>query len=85
MGTGPNSRKANQIRNNPNVVISFPAKEPNTWYKVEGEASEASWEEVKTKWKWWLLEWVPEGERKPLLSDNARACSQNIITFKPFS
>ncbi len=76
------TKKIYDIRNNPNVVISFPTKEPNTWYKIEGEASEAPWEEVKEKWKWWLLEWVPESERKPLLYDDPFT-DRSIIWVKP--
>ena len=76
------TRKIRDIRYNSLVTISFPAKEWNTWYKIEGEASEASWEEVKEKWKWWLLEWVPEKERKPLLYDNPFT-DRSIIWVKP--
>jgi general stress protein 26 len=76
------TKKINDIRNNPKVVISFPAEKPNTWYKVEGEASEAPWEEVKENWKWWLLEWVPESERKPLQYDDPFT-DRSIIWVKP--
>ena len=76
------TKKIHDIRNNSLVTISFPAKEPNTWFQIEAEASEGSWEDVKKKWKWWLLEWIPENEKKPSLEDNPFR-DRSIIWIKP--
>ena len=76
------TRKIYDIRHNSQVIISFPAKEPNTWYEIEGEAREAPWEEVKEKWKWWLLEWIPDSKRKPLLHDDP-STDRSIIWVEP--
>jgi hypothetical protein len=64
------------------VTISFPAEERNNWYNIEGKADEASRKEVQEKWKWWILEWVPRKERKPLLHDNSLT-GRSIIWIKP--
>ena len=64
------TRKIADIELDPNVVVSFPADEEGQWYRVEGTAVLAPWEEVREMWKWWLLEWLPEEDRRPLRYDN---------------
>ena len=76
------TRKMDDIKNNSQVTISFPTKEIDTWFKINGNASEASWEEVQEKWKWWFLEWVPEKDKKPLHYDDP-FLDRSIIWVKP--
>jgi general stress protein 26 len=57
------TQKIRDISENPEVVISFPAREENKWYRVKGTARLAPWEEVRESWKWWYLEWIPEEDR----------------------
>ena len=57
------TQKIRDIKENPNVVISFPANERDKWYRVKGTARLAPWDEVRENWKWWYLEWVPEKDR----------------------
>jgi general stress protein 26 len=64
------TRKVKDIESNSKVTISFPSDEENKWYKVEGTARLAPWEEVKKMWRWWLLEWVPEEDRRPVSYDD---------------
>jgi general stress protein 26 len=77
-----NTRKVKDIEFNPKVIISFPADEENKWYKLEGGAKLASWEEVKKMWRWWFLEWVPEEDRKLLRYDDP-FLDRSIIWIKP--
>ena len=64
------TRKVEDVKRSPAVVVSFPAEEEGKWYRVRGEARLAPWEEVRRMWRWWLLEWLPEEERRPLMYDN---------------
>ena len=80
--TFTDTRKIRDIRHNSLVTISFPADERHTWYNIEGQAHEASRKEVQEKWKWWILEWVPRKEKKPLLHDNSLT-GKSIIWIKP--
>ena len=57
------TQKVKHIKENPEVIISFPTDEQGKWYKIKGEARLAPWEEVSKNWKWWYLEWVPEEDR----------------------
>jgi general stress protein 26 len=57
------TQKIRDISENPEVLISFPSKEENKWFRVRGKASLAPWDEVRKSWKWWYLEWVPEKNR----------------------
>jgi general stress protein 26 len=77
-----NTRKIEDIKHNSNVTISFPTKEVNTWFKINGEASEASREEVLQKWRWWFLEWIPESDKKPLHYDDP-FLDRSVIWVKP--
>jgi general stress protein 26 len=64
------TRKIDDIKENPVVTVSFPAAEQGQWYKVKGKAKLASWDEVRKLWRWWLLEWLPEKDRQPLRYDD---------------
>ncbi len=57
------TRKIKDIKENSEVIISFPADEQGKWYKIKGKAKLAPWNEVNKNWKWWYLEWVPEEDR----------------------
>lgn len=57
------TKKIKDIKENSEVVISFPSDEPGKWYKINGKARLAPWEEVNKNWKWWYLEWVPVENR----------------------
>ena len=76
------TRKVEDIKLNPMVVVSFPAKEEGKWYRVKGNASLAPWEEVRRMWRWWLLEWVPEEDKRPLMYDDP-FLDRSIIWVEP--
>ena len=76
------TQKVRDIESNPEVIVSFPAAEETKWYKVKGNARLAPWEEVRKMWRWWLLEWVPEEDRRPLRYDNP-FLDRSIIWVKP--
>ena len=74
--------KIKDIEKNSEVYISFPGEDENKWYKIMGNASLAPWEEVQKMWKWWLLEWVPDEEKRPLQYDNP-FLDRSIIWVEP--
>jgi general stress protein 26 len=76
------TRKVEDIRMNPMVVVSFPTKEEGKWYRIKGKARLAPWEEVRKMWRWWLLEWLPLEERRPLRYDNP-FLDRSIIWVEP--
>ena len=49
---------------------------------VKGNARLAPWEEVRRMWRWWLLEWVPEKDKRPLLYDDP-FLDRSIIWVEP--
>ena len=55
-----NTRKVEDLKNNPNTLILFPDENKTTFYEIEGHASFASQEVVDEKWVWWYLYWHPE-------------------------
>ena len=76
------TRKIREIESNHEVVVSFPSSEEGKWYHVVGEARLASWEEVREMWRWWLLEWLPEEDQKPLRYDDP-FLDRSIILVEP--
>ena len=76
------TRKVEDIRRSPAVIVSFPAEEEGRWYRIRGEARLAPWEEVRRMWRWWLLEWLPEEERRPLMFDDP-VLNRAIIWVEP--
>ena len=76
------TRKINDIKANPMVVVSFPSEQEGKWYRIKSKARLAPWEEVKEMWRWWLLEWLPEEERRPLRYDNP-FLDRSIIWVEP--
>jgi general stress protein 26 len=78
------TQKVQDIKEKPEVVISFPTNEKGRWYRVEGKAKLAPWKEVHEKWKWWYLEWLPEGEReKHMLRYDDSFTDRTIIWVDP--
>ena len=79
------TQKVRDIKENPEVIISFPSDVQGKWYKVKGNARLAPWKEVNKNWKWWYLEWVPEKDRGKfeLRYDNPFT-DRTIIWIEPF-
>jgi len=64
------------------VVVYFLSSEERKWYPVVGAARFAFWDEVREMWRWWLLEWLPEEDRRPLRYDNP-LLDRSIIWVEP--
>ena len=78
------TQKIRDIKENKDVIISFPTNERDKWYRVKGKASLAPWQEVQKNWKWWYLEWVPEKARgKYMLHYDDSFTDRTIIYIIP--
>lgn len=78
------TQKIRDIKENPEVVISFPSTVRDKWYRVKGKARLAPWEEVRDNWKWWYLEWVPKEDRgKYMLRYDHSFTDRTIIWVDP--
>ena len=55
-----NTRKVEDIKENPSVKVLFPSLVKDQFYEIEGKAMFAERHEVEEKWVWWYLYWHPE-------------------------
>ncbi len=56
------SRKVEDLKRSPRVVISFPSGRGDDLYEIEGRAEFERRDVVEAKWSWWYLYWHPEQE-----------------------
>jgi general stress protein 26 len=54
------SRKVEDVKRNPRVVIAFPSERRGDFFEIEGRAELERREVVEEKWDWWYLYWRPE-------------------------
>lgn len=54
-----NTRKVEDIKKNPRVLITFPSSKENEFYEIEGRAEIEDERVTARKWKWWYLYWHP--------------------------
>ena len=54
------TKKVEHLMKNPKIKITFPGSKEGDLYEISGTADFATEEEVRQKWKWWMLFWHPE-------------------------
>ncbi|MGD0805583.1 MAG: pyridoxamine 5'-phosphate oxidase family protein [Candidatus Bathyarchaeia archaeon] len=81
--TYTNTRKVDDIRNNPKVLILFPAQEEGEYYEIEGMGELADEVEVNEKWRWWYLYWRPEMEDKFWFPSDGIHPERSLIHVSP--
>jgi general stress protein 26 len=59
-----NSRKVDEVKKNPQIIITFPSGFKGELFEVDGNAQLEGQEVVDEKWGWWYLYWRPEQEEK---------------------
>jgi general stress protein 26 len=79
------TRKVDDIRRNPRVVITFPSSKEGEFYEIEGKAEFEDDEVVKRKWKWWYLSWIPDEEYRYRITTDAPITNRVIINVYPLS
>ena len=79
------TRKVEDIRRDPRVVITFPSSEEGMFYEIEGRAEFEEDEVVSRKWKWWYLSWLPDVEYRHRFTTDAPITNRVIINVHPSS
>lgn len=79
------TRKVEDIKRNPKVVVTFPSSEEDEFYEIEGRAEFEGDEVVSRKWKWWYLSWVPDVEYQHRITTDAPITNRVIINVHPLS
>ena len=55
-----NTRKVEDIKENPKIVIIYPGIKKDQFYEIDGKAEFADRHVVEEQWVWWYLYWHPE-------------------------
>ncbi len=58
------SRKVEDIKKNPKVLITFPSEKADEYYEISGKAAFEDAEVTARKWKWWFLYWHPAQRKR---------------------
>lgn len=54
------TRKVDDIKHDPRVLVIFPSSNDGKFYEIEGKAEFENQAATNLKWKWWYLYWHPE-------------------------
>ena len=76
------TRKVEDIKKNPKVIVSFPGSLEGDMYEIEGKADFAPSSEVNEKWEWWYLYWYPTRQEMAIRTDEPFA-DRMIINVHP--
>jgi general stress protein 26 len=79
------SRKIGDIKMDPKVLITFPARKKGEYYEITGKAELADEEVTAEKWRWWYLYWHPAQERRFWMPGGAWTPERAIIDVHPES
>ena len=79
------TRKVEDIKRTPKVLITFPSNKRGEFYEIEGTAELEDEEVVRDKWKWWFLYWLPDEEFHYRITTDAPITNRTIINVIPKS
>ena len=79
------SRKIEDIKVNPKVLITFPAREKGEYYEITGKAELADEEVTAEKWRWWYLYWHPSQKMRFWMPAGTGTTERAIINVHPES
>ena len=79
------TKKVEDIKKNPKVLITFPSSKKGEFYEIEGIAKLEDDEVVRDKWKWWYLYWIPDNEFRFRITTDAPITNRAIINVYPQS
>lgn len=79
------TRKVNDIKKNPKVLITFPSSKRGEFYEIEGTAELEDEKVVQEKWEWWYLFWLPDEEFRYRIMSDAPFTNRAIINVYPKS
>jgi general stress protein 26 len=81
--TATNTRKVDDLKQNPKTLILFPDADKKTFYEIYGHSTFARKEVVDEKWVWWYLYWHPEQEDMFWFDHEKLHPERSIIDFHP--
>lgn len=79
------TRKVEDIKDNPKVLVTFPSSEEGEYYEIEGIADFETEEVVAEKWRWWYLYWHPAQRKRFWFPGGTHSSSRMIINVHPKS
>lgn len=77
------TRKVEDIRRNPKLMITFPSSRENEFYEIEGTAEIEDEDVTAQKWRWWYLYWHPHQRRRFWFPGATRDPERMIINVHP--
>lgn len=83
--TYTNTRKVEDVKKNPKVLLTVPATKRGGFYEIEGKAELEKQDVVEEKWSWWYLYWWPEQSDRFWFRRNGRHPDWAIINVHPIS
>jgi general stress protein 26 len=79
------TEKVENIKKNPNVLVTFPSSKIREFYVIDGRAQLEDDDVVSEKWKWWYLAWLPDEEFRHRIMSDAPFHNHAIINVHPIS
>ncbi len=79
------SRKVEDIKKNPKVLITFPSEKADEYYEISGKAAFEDAEVTARKWKWWFLYWHPAQRKRFWFPGGGGSPDRMIINVHPES
>ena len=83
--TYTNTRKVEDVKKNPRVLLTVPATKRGEFYEIEGNAELEKQEVVEEKWSWWYLYWWPEQSDRFWFRRDGQHPDWAIINVHPIS
>jgi general stress protein 26 len=83
--TDSKSRKVDDIKKNPEVLVQFPSSSEGKYYEISGKAEFEEESVAAQKWKWWYLYWHPHQRRRFLFRAGDDTSRRTIINIHPTS
>jgi len=79
------TRKVEDIKRNPRVLITFPSSKEDEFYEIEGRAEFENERVAAQKWRWWYLYWHPSQRRRFWFTSRSHSPDRVIINIYPTS
>lgn len=80
-----NTRKVEDIKKNPKVLITFPSSREGEFYEIEGRAEFEDEKITAEKWRWWYLYWHPSQRDRFWFPAGKHYPDRMIINVYPIS
>ena len=79
------TRKVDDIKKDPKVLLTFPSSKEDEFYEIEGRAAFEDEETTAEKWRWWYLYWHPAQRKRFWFPSDRHYPDRVIINVHPVS